>query len=94
MPVPVISSIYFYEDNMILEGPGLKLVADLRKVSKRLMQANEVERAVYQFSASGYRILWSSIGVDLSVSELVRKFGSQELIEKVFKKKDDEPGRF
>ena len=79
---------------MILEGPGLKLVADLRKVSKRLLNANEVERAVYQFSESGYRILWNSIGEDLAITELVRKFGSQELIEKVFKKKDDEPIRF
>lgn len=91
MPVPHISSVYFNEDDLIVEGVGFKLVADLNKVSKRLMRANEVERAVYQLSASGYRILWPSIGVELAVTELVRKFGSQELIEQVFKKKDDEP---
>lgn len=91
MPVPHISAVYFNEDDLILEGSGFKLVVDLNKVSKRLIRANEVERAVYQFSASGYRILWPSIGVELAVTELVRKFGSQDLIEKVFKKKDDQP---
>lgn len=88
-----ISAVWFDEDTLVLEGPGLKIRADLKKVSKRLLLANEVERAVYQFSASGHRLLWPSLDLSVSVHELIRKFGTPELIDQVFKKKDNKPGR-
>lgn len=83
-----ITTVWFDEDELVLEGPGLKIRADLKRISKRLLLANEVERAVYQFSASGHRLLWPSLDLSVSVHELLRKFGSQELIDQYFKKKD------
>jgi len=88
MTIPRVKKVYFDEDLMIFEGDGFKTRIDLRKVSRKLLQATETDRAVYTFSPSGYSITWSKLKITLSVSTLLSKYGDAALVEKMMKKKD------
>lgn len=88
MIVPRINKVYFEEDTMVFEGEGFKTKIPLKLVSRKLLNANETDRAVFSFSPSGYTISWSNLGVNLAVSTLLAKWGSPELVEKMMKKKE------
>ena len=92
MNVPRILQIYFYEDQMIFVGSDFRTTIDLKKVSKKLLQATEIDRAVYSISATGYNVYWAKLDVNLSISTLLSRFGSPQLVEKMMKKKDKPSG--
>lgn len=88
MIVPRVRKVYFEEDWMVFEGENFKTKMPLQKVSRKLLLANETDRLVYSFSPSGYTISWNSLGISLSVSGLLAKWGSPELVEQMMKKKE------
>ena len=73
---------------MIFEGDGFKTRIPLKKVSRKLLLATETDRAVYSISPSGYTISWTKLAVSLSTSQMLAKYGSAELVEKMMKKKE------
>lgn len=67
-----IEGIRFDNDYLILIIDGTELKAPLDKVSEKLKTANEIQRAFYKISPSGYGIHWPLIDEDLSVDALLK----------------------
>ena len=67
-----IQSINFNENEMAIEIDGKTLKVALGNVSKKLLNASEIERNFYKVSLSGYGIHWPLIDEDLSVDALVK----------------------
>ena len=67
-----IQSINFNEKEMELEIDGKTLKVALGNVSKKLLNASEIERNFYKVSASGYGIHWPLIDEDISVEALMK----------------------
>lgn len=88
MTIPHIKKVYFEDDFMILESQEYKTRIPLKLVSRKLLNATETDRAVFTLSPSGYTIMWTTLEVSLAISQLLAKFGSAELVEKMMKKKE------
>ena len=67
-----IQSINFNENEMALEIDGKTLRVALGSVSKKLLNASEIERNFYKVSASGYGIHWPLLDEDISVEALLK----------------------
>ena len=63
----------FFEQNLIcliIDGKSIKI--PLKKVSKKLEAANEIQRNFFTISPSGYGIHWPLIDEDLSIGFLLK----------------------
>ncbi|HRH36354.1 MAG TPA: hypothetical protein PKY12_14910 [Catalimonadaceae bacterium] len=89
MNVPHIRKLFFEEDLMVWEADGFLTRIPLKLVSKKLLNANETDRAVFSISPNGYSIVWTKLGVRLAVSQILAKYGNQDLVEKMMKKKEN-----
>lgn len=67
-----IQTVTFDANFMFLTINGSEIKVLLEKVSKKLQEANELERMFYNISPSGYGIHWSLIDEDLSVDALLK----------------------
>jgi hypothetical protein len=89
MNVPHIRKLFFEDDLMVWEADGFLTRIPLKLVSKKLLNANETDRAVFSISPNGYSIVWTKLGVRLAVSQILAKYGNQDLVEKMMKKKEN-----
>ncbi|MFN6038698.1 MAG: DUF2442 domain-containing protein [Bacteroidota bacterium] len=69
----VIKEITFGENQMIIHIDDKVYKWQLDKVSKKLFQANDIQRQFYKVSPSGYGIHWPLIDEDLSVEHLINR---------------------
>ncbi|NJK35766.1 MAG: DUF2442 domain-containing protein [Oscillatoriales cyanobacterium SM2_2_1] len=67
-----VQSLTFDQETMILTVDGSIYHISISEASKRLAQATEAERQLYQISPSGYGIHWFTIDEDLSIDGLIR----------------------
>jgi hypothetical protein len=67
-----VQNLTFDQENMILSVDGATYKIPINQASKRLAQATEAERKLYQISPSGYGIHWLTIDEDLSIDGLIR----------------------
>ena len=70
-----IGNIAFINNQMIIDIDGNELKIPLDKLSQRLQASNDIERAMYKISPSGYGIHWPLIDEDLSIKGILRDFG-------------------
>jgi hypothetical protein len=71
-PHHTVQSLTFDQENIILTVDGSTYSIPIDRASKRLVQATEAERRLYQISPSGYGIHWFTIDEDLSIDVLIR----------------------
>ncbi|ABB57239.1 DUF2442 domain-containing protein [Synechococcus elongatus] len=71
-PHHIVQNLSFDQENMILSVDGSTYSIPISQASKRLSQATEAERKLYQISPSGYGIHWLAIDEDLSIDGLIR----------------------
>ena len=69
-----IENIRFINDVLILDVDGKKYEFNLNEISKKLLNANEMERNFYKISPSGYGINWPLVDEDLAVGALAMQF--------------------
>jgi hypothetical protein len=67
-----IEAISFEQDLICLKVDGQIIKLPLSKVSKKLEEANDIQRNLYTISPSGYGIHWPLIDEDLSVDSLLK----------------------
>ena len=67
-----IDTIKFIENSLILQVDGKEYIFDLKKISTKLLSANELQRNLYTISPSGYGIHWPLIDEDLSIDSLIK----------------------
>lgn len=67
-----VQSLTFDQEAMILSVDGSTYYIPINQASKRLAQATEAERKLYQISPSGYGIYWFTLDEDLSIDGLIR----------------------
>jgi hypothetical protein len=67
-----IDTIKFIENSLILQVDGKEYSFDLKKISMKLLSANELQRNLYNTSPSGYGIHWPLIDEDLSIDSLLK----------------------
>jgi hypothetical protein len=67
-----IENIRFVNDILIFNIDGKRHEVNLREVSEKLLNANEVERNLFKISPSGYGIHWPLIDEDLAIGGLVK----------------------
>jgi hypothetical protein len=58
-------------DTLFLMVDGKKISADLRKLSRRLLEASEKQRNNYVVSPSGHGIHWPEIDEDIAIDPLL-----------------------
>jgi len=66
-----VQKIIFKENSMYLTVDGEENVFQIEKISKRLLNATEIERNKFEISPSGYGIHWPLIDEDLSIDGLL-----------------------
>jgi|LakMenEpi03Aug12_release.lakeMendotaPanAssembly.Ray.scaffolds.fasta_scaffold3091839_1 hypothetical protein len=66
-----LQHIVFKSDKMHILTNKEEYVFDLNRVSKKLLNASDIERMLYKISPSGYGIHWPLIDEDLSFSALL-----------------------
>ena len=66
-----IKNVGFDNGHMKIDIDGKAYVFDLRKVSKRLLNATSSQRARFEISPSGYGIHWPLIDEDISIDGLL-----------------------
>ncbi len=66
-----LQHIVFKLDKMHILTNKEEYVFDLNRVSKKLLNASDIERMLYKISPSGYGIHWPLIDEDLSFSALL-----------------------
>jgi hypothetical protein len=67
-----IEELTFDNNYMFLKVDGKTLMIPLNKASKKLLEANDIQKGIYKISASGYGIHWPLIDEDLSVDNLIK----------------------
>ncbi len=65
-----IREIRFEGDMIIIQGEKKSIKTAISDISKKLMQANSIERNTYQISPSGLGVHWPLIDEDLSFPNL------------------------
>ncbi len=66
-----VEALTFEGDTLFLMVDGKEISADLRKLSSRLLDANEKQRSNYVVSPSGYGIHWPEIDEDIAIDPLL-----------------------
>ena len=67
-----IEELTFDNNYMFLKVDGKTLMIPLNKASKKLLEANDIQKGIYKISASGYGIHWPLIDEDLAVESLIK----------------------
>ena len=67
-----ISDLYFEGDYLFIVVDNQIIKVKLSDISKKLMNASEIERADYKISPSGYGIHWQKLDEDISINGLLR----------------------
>ena len=67
-----IEELTFDNNYMFLKVDGKTLMIPLKKASKKLLEADDIQKGIYKISASGYGIHWPLIDEDLSVDNLIK----------------------
>lgn len=67
-----IKDITFEKGVMIINIDNQVLKFQLNKVSKKLLDATDLQRQFYRISPSGYGIHWPMIDEDLSIEHLIK----------------------
>jgi len=67
-----VKEVNFKGDEMYLLTDEKKYVFDLNIISKKLLNASDIERMLYKISPSGYGIHWPLIDEDLSIQALIK----------------------
>jgi hypothetical protein len=67
-----IELISFDENFIYLHLDGKQLKAPLSLISKKLLEADDLQRQFYKISPSGYGIHWPLIDEDLSVDAIIK----------------------
>lgn len=62
-----VSNIHFTDDTLKIEIDGKGYEFRLSEISKKLANATDIERNIYEISSSGYGIHWALIDEDLSI---------------------------
>ena len=68
-----IQEITFDKDYMHLHIDGKTTSLLLEKISPKLKAADDIKRAIYKISPSGYGIHWPLIDEDLSIEALLKR---------------------
>lgn len=69
---PIVSTVSFEGNFLLLTIEGLVHKFDLALISPRLHRADDMQRALFTISPSGYGIHWPLLDEDLSVPALLR----------------------
>jgi len=67
-----VKEVNFKGDEMYLLTDEKKYVFDLNIISKKLLNASDIERMLYKISPYGYGIHWPLIDEDLSIQALIK----------------------
>jgi hypothetical protein len=67
-----IEELTFDNNYIFLKVDGKTLMIPLKKASKKLLEADDIQKGIYKISASGYGIHWPLIDEDLSVDNLIK----------------------
>jgi hypothetical protein len=67
-----IEAVTFDKDLICLQVDGTEIKISIKKISKKLEAANEIQRNLFTISPSGYGIHWPLIDEDLSVDYLLK----------------------
>jgi hypothetical protein len=67
-----IEAVTFDQDLICLQVDGTEIKISIKKISKKLEAANEIQRNLFIISPSGYGIHWPLIDEDLSVDYLLK----------------------
>jgi hypothetical protein len=67
-----VKEVNFKGNEMYLLTDEKKYVFDLNIISKKLLNASDIERMLYKISPSGYGIHWPLIDEDLSIQALIQ----------------------
>ncbi len=67
-----IEAVTFDQDFICLQVDGTEIKISIKKISKKLEAANEIQRNLFTISPSGYGIHWPLIDEDLSVNYLLK----------------------
>lgn len=73
-----VENISFIDEKMVLVVDGQTIQLPLEQISKKLHNANEMERQLFVISPSGYGIHWPLLDEDLSVVALMKTTGLQD----------------
>ncbi len=68
----IILDITFDNQFMFIKTDSTMVKIDLNQLSKKLLNATEIERALYKLSPSGYGIHWPLIDEDISLHALLK----------------------
>ena len=66
-----VQKIEFKENKMYLKVDNKEYVFQIEKISKKLLNASEIEREKYEISPSGYGLHWPLLDEDLSIDGLL-----------------------
>lgn len=76
-----IKNAVFDNDCLKIDIDGKAYLFELRKISKRLLNASLSQRARFEISPSGYGIHWPLIDEDISIDGLLAlRHSSKELV--------------
>lgn len=68
----IVIDITFNNQLMIIKTDNNIVNIDLNQVSKKLLNATDIERALYKVSPSGYGVHWPLIDEDISLHALLK----------------------
>ena len=68
----IILDINFDNQFMFIKTDSTIVKIDLNQLSKKLLNATEIERALYKLSPSGYGVHWPLIDEDISLHALLK----------------------
>jgi hypothetical protein len=68
----IVLEITFNNQLMIIKTDNNIVNIDLNQVSKKLLNATDIERALYKVSPSGYGVHWPLIDEDISLHALLK----------------------
>ena len=66
-----VKNLKFTDDRLIIEIDGEEKEYELKKISKKLSEASNIEKNTYEISPSGYGIHWPLIDEDISIDGLL-----------------------
>lgn len=66
-----VKNLKFTDNQLIIEIDGEEKEYDLKKISKKLLEASDIEKNTYEISPSGYGIHWPLIDEDISIDGLL-----------------------
>jgi hypothetical protein len=68
----IVIDITFNNQNMVIKTELNVVNIDLNHLSKKLLNATDIERALYKISPSGYGVHWPLIDEDISLHALLK----------------------